>query len=278
VRELILSAIAMCLAPLLIVLPVHLWGLLRERAGKLAGWDGPGWRLRHLWLALAWVVVAQLVALHFLAPGFIERELWGQPVSGIEIATSRHLSSLQILGSVAAGGSFLLLILPAAPLCLLWTSTWSAPRALLAGWIAFLGIMVLLAALSPILPEIGSSDHPQRELTEVLATLGKEHSLWALLLVAAVLVPIMEEVLFRGVMLTAVARRVPFWFANMLQAALFASLHLSDLSWRAAAVWLVFLAMGLVAGWMTRASGGLLAAITLHALNNASAVVALSQM
>ena len=75
-----------------------------------------------------------------------------------------------------------------------------------------------------------------------------------------------EEVIFRGVVLEGVARHVPFGWANAIQASLFALLHEELL------LMPFYLLFGLIAGLLARRTGGLLAPIVLHVLNNAMAV------
>lgn len=81
--------------------------------------------------------------------------------------------------------------------------------------------------------------------------------------------PLVEEVLFRGVLLTGLARHISFGWANVIQATLFATLHLTP------ALLPFFLLMGLMGGELMRRSGGLFVPILTHALNNGAAVVAL---
>lgn len=260
--QLLVLALLACLAPLLIVVPVHYRGLARERAGKAPGWTDPGWRLFHVWLGLAWLVLAQVLVIYLMGPSAVESILSGTPPSGIEIATDGRLTADQVLWALTAEASCLVAILPGAPLRLLWTTRWSPAKALLAGWIAFLALKLATVVIVPWLPGIDSPEHPQRELTETLARITEERSFLATVLVVAVIVPLVEEVLFRGVLLTALARRISFVAANLIQAALFATLHGVTL------LWPFFFLMGLVAGRMMRESGGLLPAIVLHVLNN----------
>lgn len=88
------------------------------------------------------------------------------------------------------------------------------------------------------------------------------------LAVLAVLVPLQaaaEEYVFRGWLLQAVGQFLHSpWWAVVPQAALFAAAHGWGTPWGFADL-LVF---GLVTGWLTIRTGGLEAAVALHALNN----------
>jgi membrane protease YdiL (CAAX protease family) len=86
----------------------------------------------------------------------------------------------------------------------------------------------------------------------------------------AVLVPVIEEFVFRGVVLQGLARHIRFGWAALLQAAVFAVMHES-----LAALPIIFL-LGLAAAWLVRRTGGLLAPILMHSMNNAAALGAIN--
>jgi hypothetical protein len=87
-----------------------------------------------------------------------------------------------------------------------------------------------------------------------------------LFLAAAVLVPIAEEKLFRGVVLEGLLRALPSTVAVASAAAVFALFH-GDAGPRAIFLMLV----GLVLGWARLQSRGLKAPIVIHGLQNAVA-------
>lgn len=256
------------LMPLLLLLPVYYRGRARRRAGKPPGWEGEGWSLGHVWLAFALLIVAELVVFYVMQPELFDRLLSGRPPSPIELTDDAPGLGRQLLWTTLAVSGAVLFIVPLAPVRILWTKHWSPRQCIAAALLAFLALRALMLVLLPALPEITSSEHPQRELAESVAQLGNDQ-LWLMVLVVAVLAPFVEEVLFRGVLLTGLARQISFGSANLIQAALFATLHLSS------SLFPFFLVMGIVSGLMVRRSGGLLASILLHALNNATAVAAL---
>ncbi|KDN78801.1 abortive infection protein [Streptomyces olindensis] len=128
----------------------------------------------------------------------------------------------------------------------------------------------LLAALLPVallaltivfLPDDGAASG------EPAAWVGWGPFLTALA-VLAVLVPVQaaaEEYVFRGWLTQAVGAflRSP-WLAVLPQAALFAAAHGWGTTWG----FIDLLLFGVVAGWLTIRTGGLEAAVALHALNN----------
>jgi len=98
----------------------------------------------------------------------------------------------------------------------------------------------------------------------------------AVLLILAVLVaPPVEELIFRGVLLRALMRRIRFWPAALISCALFAALHLYEVS-SAPAMVLLFASIfvfGLGQCLLVRWTGRLATSITAHAISNAAAAV-----
>ena len=88
--------------------------------------------------------------------------------------------------------------------------------------------------------------------------------LWSL---AAVLTPLWEEVLFRGLIFQALTHRMPWFLAALLAAAIFAAIHIAP-----PALAYVFV-LGLSACLLLRFHGNLWAPIILHAVNNTIVVL-----
>lgn len=86
--------------------------------------------------------------------------------------------------------------------------------------------------------------------------------------------PLVEELLFRGVLLSALLRRLRAGWAALASAALFALVHLPDLHWLWYAVPNLVL-LGVVLAWLRLRSGSLWPAVIAHACNNLLAMLAL---
>lgn len=140
-------------------------------------------------------------------------------------------------------------------------------RSLLSGlaW-APAAALLSFAANLPVLVFAGAppSGQPVEQAIQAIhAQLG-----WAgLILITAVLPGLLEEALFRGVILSGLRRRLPPWVAILVTALAFACLHLSP--WR----FLPQLALGCLLGWMTLRSGSCWPAALTHAGHNALLVV-----
>ena len=87
------------------------------------------------------------------------------------------------------------------------------------------------------------------------------------ILLVCFLVPIYEEIIFRGVILDSCQRNINFNMANIFQALLFAIIHDSLF------LFPVFFLFGILVGILRKKSGGLLPCIVFHALNNAIALM-----
>lgn len=96
------------------------------------------------------------------------------------------------------------------------------------------------------------------------------HPFWFQILTIAVATGIVEEVLFRGYLLSALLRRYSAWRAILLSAVCFGAFHFNP--WQG---WMAFTA-GLGFGWITYRTGSPLAAIFCHVLNNAVAIILIS--
>jgi len=84
--------------------------------------------------------------------------------------------------------------------------------------------------------------------------------------------PLVEELLFRGVLLSAISRHMGSGWAIAVTAALFACVHLPDLSFLWYALPNLAL-LGLVLGWLRVQSGSIWPAVLAHGANNLLAVV-----
>lgn len=103
---------------------------------------------------------------------------------------------------------------------------------------------------------------------EILAMIS-QYGFIVVAVLTAVIVPIYEEIIFRGVILGAVEKYIGFKGANVFQAILFALVH-EDL-----ALFPFFFVFAIITGYWVKKSGGLLTGIFFHGINNFTVVVAL---
>ncbi len=103
---------------------------------------------------------------------------------------------------------------------------------------------------------------------EILAMMSVHGFLMAALLVV-VIVPIYEEIIFRGVILNSVEKYIGFKGANIFQAILFGLVHDNI------ALFVFFFVFALVIGYWVKRSKGLLTGIIFHGVHNLTVLLAL---
>ena len=217
-------------------------------------------RLRHAWYALFALGVASLIGLYAVGPLDLltERETaWGLDVDSDLLAGSLLVESL----------SLLLLLFPLAWLIArrgpsFVAAPWSVPRAvffaLVAAAVLRLPFFILVAAQ----PDIPSALTDGVFLWDMLERISAQYGVLTAFWLIVVAAPVAEEFLFRQVILSAFSRHISFWAANLLQAGLFSAMHMD------AVAFVYLFLMGLIAGFLARRSGGLLAPILFHACFN----------
>lgn len=259
---LVSGAILLCLAvlPGLLLMPVHYRGLGRRVRGRVPVPMFPAVGLRHAWWGLA-----LMTALPFLVAGFVVPESLAALFTGEPMSDAGSLFRFTLWSTIAC----LVLLLPAALSMgrgafrgdLIW---WRQ-----VGWL-MLALLVVYAVvlLQGALLRWGMEDSRTMQ-TETVARLvdgGKSvYGPWLTLLLMALLVPIFEEIVFRGLLLGGMARHISFGWANVLQASLFAVVHYD------VPRFFFYFFMGLVTGLLVRKTRSLTPAIALHAINNALA-------
>lgn len=134
-----------------------------------------------------------------------------------------------------------------------------------------LGFALLL--LGGLLTHLLAGQHPVHQDISVMAgkvPLGMK-LLLAVLVVAVA--PCVEELVFRGVLLSGLASRMPSLWAIVVSAVIFGAAHLPDFGFAWYPVPALIL-LGLVLGWMRVHTQSLWPAIALHASNNFFAAIA----
>lgn len=238
---------------------VHYRGLAR-RARSGDAYPSEGWQLRHAWDGLFAFGLASLLALY--AAGPIDINADGSSTWGID-ATAAQLARITLAESFLA----LLLLLPLGKLAATrqrswWGTRWSIGRSVLAGIAIGCAFRLPLLLTSLARPEAAPIFAPDDPVWQLLVQVRDQFGIFVALWMLAIAAPVIEELVFRGVLLKAFSAHIGFGWANVVQAALFSAAHM-DLR----ASWMLFL-VGATLGWMTRRSGGLLAPMLMHAAFN----------
>jgi membrane protease YdiL (CAAX protease family) len=249
-------------SPVVVIAPVHYRGLARRVAGLVPDKPLPIWTLRHAWYALAVFWVGGIVTLYVFQAGLLELMLpWSKRT---ESNATDLLLGRQMLWGTLIMALLVMPLLVGRPVRSLMLGRWSIAKSLLVGIGLAIALRVVAGIVGLGLQSLGLLG------TDTVRAMQGAHQLYGiggLLLIIAVAVPFVEELLFRGVLLEACRGQVTFMFATVMQAAVFALLHES---WTHMPALFVF---GLVAGWLAKRSGGLLAPIAMHAAFNLTAAL-----
>lgn len=141
------------------------------------------------------------------------------------------------------------------------------------------GIYVAAIAVGALMPFVGGMltqwlAHGH-EVSQDIKQLGADIPLMLRVPLALLVVsigPLVEELLFRGVLLSSFSRYLGNGWAMVLTAVVFACVHLPDLSFLWYALPNLAL-LGLVLGWLRIHSGSIWPAVIAHGMNNLLAVV-----
>ena len=202
-----------------------------------------------------------------LDPGAIVRTLQHGPDTGV---------ILTVL-TLAAAATVMALIVRHT-----WPAQWS--RAELPGFaftqpdskLAYLGAVVLGVGISLLgggMTELFAGSHPLQQDIAVMAA-SAPTGLRVLLALAGIgVAPFVEELVFRGVLLSGLASRMRVGWAIIVSALIFGCAHLPDFKFAWYAIPALVL-LGLVLGWLRVKTRSLWPSITLHASYNSVAVLA----
>ena len=140
------------------------------------------------------------------------------------------------------------------------------PMTLLA-WLSTFVLTVLIAYIVTTVFGEGPPG-PDEQLGLEGRTLGAGEIAW-LVATSVIVAPVVEEIVFRGVLFRAFRARWTFWPAAAISGLLFGAVHFSLLTIPGLAV------LGIALAWLTERFDSLYPAMLLHMLNNALAISAL---
>lgn len=258
--------LGMLLLPGLVLVPVHYISLLRRSRGFSPD-RTLRWKLRHVWLAAGAILVVDAVATFAFLPGSLEWE-W---VSEGAVPLQYSLDALGRYGAAffAVTAVLVLAMLRRRDLAwILWNgechpAVTIAAAGVLAGFFFVTLVVYIFVAQRMGLIELPATSLFDADRMNIFRGMRASYGILPFLAMIALVVPIYEEIVFRWVILDGFNRHIPFWSANLLQAAVFASVHMS---WT---LFLFFFGFAFVLGYVRRLSGGLLIGIFAHAGYNA---------
>ena len=238
---------------------------LDDRIAELRDEPGRTWGVRDAVLALLAVplsltVVGLVLVTGLELPGAIATAAATAVLAGLAVAVGRR-AARQSGGWERALG----LDLPE------WSDTW---RVL--GW-----SLLLLVVQSAVTAALTQLVDPLEGAVADNASFLREQPLWALLVfaIAAVAVaPVLEELLFRGLVLRGLMLRTGFWPAAVISSTFFGLFHAQGTDPSSVLVVVATAVFGLGLCVLARRTGRLGPGIGVHALRNAVAVYAVTQV
>ncbi|HEX5960290.1 MAG TPA: CPBP family intramembrane glutamic endopeptidase [Rhodanobacteraceae bacterium] len=193
------------------------------------------------------------------------------------LQTSPDLKVILTVATIAAAAAIMVLLVRQS-----WPAQWS--RGELPGFgftqpadklvyvaAVVLGVGVLL--LGGLLTHLLAGSHPIHQDVKVMAAHAPLGLRVLLALLVVCVAPIVEELVFRGVLLSGLASRMQVGWAIVASAVIFGCAHLPDFQFAWYPVPALVL-LGLVLAWLRVQTRSLWPSITLHATNNFVAVLA----
>ena len=143
-------------------------------------------------------------------------------------------------------------------------------------WITGFGFAYLGRTVVGVLALALTGGRALDEASNVSAGDGSVVSIVVLVVVAVVLAPVAEELMFRGLILRTFMHRMSFWPAALLSTLMFGGFHMYEVDTVAGAITLACSVgvLGLVNCYLVRITGRLTPGIMVHATYNALAVAA----
>lgn len=265
---LLLLLASVIVVPYLWILPIHYYGTYCRQQGKLFAQPTFQWGLRHLWIASSvWLASDVLALLFFDYPSITA--MFGESTFGEEAPpVSKNVADLDI---------FFFVGLLVGSIALLKREDFEGFLQRLGGNMTHIGIGIMLAIALKIALSIyvvtfqnlgvdfTEGAMISASVTDSILSINKYYNPLLGFLFVVVFAPFYEEILFRGVFLSACQKNMALWLANLLQASVFALVHQSLVYFP------FYLAFGLVAGYYTRKTGSLITGTSMHMMNNAMA-------
>ncbi|MFV2001189.1 MAG: lysostaphin resistance A-like protein [Acidimicrobiia bacterium] len=139
---------------------------------------------------------------------------------------------------------------------------------------AGMGLQIAIALITaPLIVWLFPDGPPEQGVAEIAGQSQTIVDQLAVFAAVAVGAPLIEEIIFRGMLLAALARRLSRWPAILLSAAIFASVHLLDPN--AVAVIPGLFLLGVALAWAAMRTGNLSLPIALHSGINVLAAISI---
>jgi membrane protease YdiL (CAAX protease family) len=269
------ALVAIAMLPLVVIVPIHYRSLAKRVRGAASAESSPvsTWTLADMWYATGAILTLMTLALYVTAYPYFENLL--TPVF------DEYVEEQATIDHASLGRAYLLFnvlclvamipLLRKVPWRSLTASQWSLRRSLTVGAGAGLAFVILATIVNGLLAWNGLAIGPGSETFMAMQGINEAFGALALIAFACILTPLLEEFVFRGVVLRASAQHLALWVAVLVQASLFVFWHEDAGDYPA-----LFL-FALASAWLALRSGGLAAPIAFHAMVNLIAVAGILQ-
>lgn len=268
----ILLLAALLLVPYVLILPIHYLGWRK----KQKGWNPPStpfrWGLRHFWYVTFFYLLASFLVIILYAPENFSAYFSDTPAT-VQNLSAEDLANSMILFIATMAITTAVLLRP-VDLHLLQKENWSGGKVLLVGGVAAVGMSMSYSlfriTFQPWLPGEAETTLEmvkywrvyQASIKPEIMAINQQYGFYLSVLLVVGLVPVYEEIIFRGIILSSCEKHLSFLWANLIQATLFALVHEEVVHF------FFFFGFGLLAGFLRRRSNGLSAGIVFHSVNN----------
>ncbi len=262
----------MLVIPYLWILPIHYIGTYFRTKGMRLSASAFRWGLRHFWIICSGYLIISFVALAIVDYPTIISMFDESIVYRDALPEISKVNATLVLLFCSGLLVMTIFLLKRTDLRLIWGTLQSKGRAIGVG----IGMALLLKSglgiYAAILRFAGISLFENSALgmlsitDDIIAVNQFYHPALGFLIVV-ILVPIYEEILFRGVFLSACEKHMKFWIANSLQAFVFALVH-QELK-----LIPFYFAFAIVCGHYRNKTQSLATGISIHVTNNLLAFI-----
>jgi len=270
----VMSLMVLLIIPYLWVLPVYSLGVfLKSKNKKTVSKLNSKWNIKHFWMiSFLYVLINYLVVLIYYYQEYIN--YYFEIVTSYEevVESTMEIANSTIFFTIGMAVSTILM-LNKRVVKYVFYSNLSVLRmiSLGVGFVIFNMVLLKFMGLFIDLNEASVTSVFLSAKVEINALL-KSYGFGIAFLLIAVIVPVYEEIIFRGVILGVVEKKLGFVFANIFQALLFALIHY-DLK-----LFIFYFIFGLITGNFVNKTKGLLAGIIFHGINNLFVLFLLYQL
>ncbi len=264
----LLGFIVIFLIPYLWILPIHSIGSYYLKKGKNYSQTPFRWTLRHFWIACASILIVDI----FMNLIFDHDNFFGITSSeGVNEKISLGLANLTLTTFISYT-IITLLLFKKQDFKLFFGNVWSKSKSILTGvgyaLLLRVGVSIYLKIYN-LFPFANSQKETTLSIIDNITAINKFYHPIIGFLMVVIIVPIYEEVLFRGVFLSASQKYLRFFWANVIQAILFAIVHF-DLKLAP-----FYFAFAIIAGYQKQKTHALATGIALHITNNLIAFISI---